>query len=167
VVLLYLLLMTSAILALWARRFPGALPQELELVAPASFLVFVIVFATYRLALVRARKYPAFKAFFQIGAALLFFMLLLPQAKRRYDATGGGLEGMLNHSDPEVRALAAEVAACRPEGAKYGSLLVKALRDPDERVRTQAHRSLVHLTGRDLGGPGDQAAVKAWGESFP
>ncbi len=164
--LLYLLLLASAALALWARRFPEALPQQLELMAPALFLVFVVVFALYRLKLVRARRYPAFKAFFQIGAAALFFTLLLPRAKNRYEGSVEGVEALLADSDARVRTLAAEVAGYRPDGARYGPLLVRALRDRDERVRDQAHRSLVRLNGSDLGGPNDEKAMSAWSERF-
>src|SRR5207253_2822728 len=46
---LYLLLVAAAVLALWARRWPGELPGHLEAVAPWLFLAFVLVFAIYRL----------------------------------------------------------------------------------------------------------------------
>lgn len=163
---LYLLLVASAILALGARRFPGLLPEKLEIVAPTLFLVFLICFALYRLAVVRAKRYPAFKAFFQIGAAVLFFTLLLPGAKNRYDGPVDEVEMLLSDGNPRVRALAAEVVRYRAEGLKYGPLLVRALRDDDPRVRQEAHRSLVILAGQDLGGPDDEQAVKAWEKRF-
>lgn len=164
---LYLLLAGSAVLALGARRFPGLLPERLELAAPTVFLVFLICFAFYRLALVRARKYPAFKAFFQIGAAALFLMLLLPSGKNRYERAVDELETLLSDSNPHVRALAAEVARHRPDGAKYGPSLVRSLRDADAQVREEAHRSLVRLSGGDLGGPDDEKAVESWEKRFP
>lgn len=163
---LYLLLVGSAVLALGARRFPGLLPEKLEIAAPTLFLVFLVCFALYRLALVRAKKYPAFKAFYQIGAAILFFTLLLPRAKNRYDIPVDELEMLLSDGNPQVRALAAEVVRHRPEGSKYGALLVRALRDADPHVRQEAHRSLVQLSGKDLGGPEDEAAVQAWERRF-
>ncbi|HXN41241.1 MAG TPA: HEAT repeat domain-containing protein [Myxococcaceae bacterium] len=164
---LYVLLASAAALALWARNFPGVLPRELAVAAPVAFFVFSVGFAIYRLRLVRAKKYPAFKAFFQIGAAFLFVMLLLPQPNPGYDATADHeLGALLEDPDWRVRALAAEVIRYRAGGAKYGSLLVRALSDPDARVREAAHRSLVFLNGRDLGTPEDGRAIKAWGERF-
>lgn len=164
---LYVLLVGSAALALWVREFPGFLPASLERAAPYVFAAFVACFAVYRLALVRARKYSAFKAFFQIGAAALFFMLLLPGAKRSYQAEGDALTELMGDPNPQVRALAVEVARHRPEPAKYGSLLVKALKDPDHQVRAEAHRTLVEITGTDLGAPSDEAALEAWGARYP
>jgi hypothetical protein len=164
---LYLLLVGSAALALWVRQAPNALPKGLAAASPWVFLVFLIGFATYRLVLVQARKYPAAKAFFQIGAAALFFMLLLPASKRTFDRPNDPVRALLVDSNAEVRALAAEVAGHRPDGAKYGHELVRALQDSDASVRDAAHRSLVKLTGVDLGSPEDAHALKAWGEKFP
>jgi len=117
--------------------------------------------------LVRAGKYPTSKAFFQIGAAVLFFTLLLPAAKSRYDLPLDDVEVLLTDDNPKVRALAAEVIGCRPEGSKHASQLVKALRDPDLQVRKQAHRSLVRLSGEDLGSGQNEAELKAWESRFP
>lgn len=163
---LYLLLVGSAAFALWVREFPGRLPVQLSRAAPWVFLVFVVCFAVYRLVLMRAAKYPAFKGFFQIGAALLFFMLLLPKAQHRFDNPQSELAGYLNDGDARVRRLAAEVARHRPEGKHLTSSLVTALDDPDDGVRAEAHRSLVAITGEDLGDPGQAGAVAAWGAKY-
>ena len=165
--LLYVMLASSAALSLLATHAPGALPQKLESIAPLAFVAFLVVFSLYRLRLVRDRKYPAFKALFQIGAGIIFLTLLLPAAKTRYEGKGEDLEALLLDGNPNVRALAAELARYRPEGSKYGAALVKALGDPDPRVREQAHRSLVRLAGRDLGSPDDEQAIKAWSARFP
>jgi HEAT repeats len=165
-VFLYALLIGTAALALWVREFPGVLAPGLEKAAPFVFLVFVGCFAAYRLALVSARKYPAFKAFFQIAAATLFFMLLLPSARRPYGQADDALAELLQDRNPKVRALAAEVARHRPDAPKYGSLLVRSLQDPDRHVRDEAHRSLVEIAGTDLGGPDSPTAVKAWEDRF-
>ncbi len=164
--LLYILLVGSAALALWVREFPGAVPIALARAAPWVFLAFILVFALYRFALVRAGKYPAAKAFFQVGAAMIFFMLLLPGSRVRYGGPQDPLAELMVDANPHVRALAAEVARYRPDGNKYGADLVKALRDPAPQVREEAHRSLVRITGQDLGGPEDPKALKAWGERF-
>ncbi|MGA9520802.1 MAG: HEAT repeat domain-containing protein [Myxococcaceae bacterium] len=164
--LLYVLLVGSAVLALWVREFPGAVPVALAKAAPWVFLAFILVFALYRFGLVREGKYPASKAFFQVGSALIFFMLLLPGSRVRYGEHRDPLTDLMLDANPRVRALAAEVAGYRPDGEKYGAELVKALRDPDPKVREEAHASLVRLTGQDLGRPDDPQALKAWGERF-
>ncbi len=125
------------------------------------------IFSGYRMVLVKDRKYPAGKAFFQIGAAALFFMLLLPWAKGRYQAPADAVELLFTDSSPTVRALAAEVARYRPDGRKYGHRLATALSDPIPAVREEAHRSLVTLSATDLGPPDDPSAVKAWREKYP
>jgi hypothetical protein len=163
---LYALLIGTAALALWAREFPSVLPPGLTKAAPFVFLVFVACFAAYRLALVSSHKYPAFKAFFQIAAATLFFTLLLPSARSTYRATDDELADLLRDPNPKVRALAAELARHRPDARKYGSLLVRSLHDRDQRVRHEAHRSLVEIAGTDLGDPENPAALKAWEDRF-
>lgn len=165
---LYALLVGSAALALWVREFPGALPVRLEQTAPYVFLAFLVCFAVYRLVLVRARKYSAFKAFFQIGAAAIFFMLLLPGARGTYmEEEDDDLLLLIQDANPTVRAAAAELARHRSNAAVYGASLARALRDPDPKVRTQAHRSLVAITGEDLGGPDQEGAKEAWEKRFP
>ena len=165
--LLYALLVGSAALALFGRQFPGRLSPGLSLAAPWVFLLFAVAFAAYRLRLVRAGKYGAFKGFFQIGAALLFFTLLLPSARNRYEEQSEGLTGLLLDGSPEVRQLAAEVARHRPEGLQYAPALVRCLRDPIPQVRQECHRSLVALTGQDLGAPADPAGIRAWEARYP
>lgn len=162
---LYLLLVLSAALALWVQQFPGVLPPGLSRAAPWVFLGFVVAFSVYRLGMVRANRYPAFKAFFQVGSAVLFFTLLLPRAKAPYEAPDS-LAVLMENADPDVRALAAEVVRYRPEGGQYGKLISLLLTDPDEEVRRQAHQSLVKIAGADLGPPSDPNAVKAWRERF-
>jgi HEAT repeat protein len=117
--------------------------------------------------MVQAKKYPAGKAFFQVGASALFFMLLLPGAKAPYDPPADGVEQLLSNGSPQVRALAAEVARYRADGRKYLPPLARALSDRDERVREEAHRSLVLLSGEDLGAPPDADAVRRWREKYP
>jgi len=161
---LYALLVASAALALWGRPLPnGALPS-LAAAAPWVFLAFTAVFAVYRLTLVRSKKYPASKAFFQVGTALIFFGLLSLRA-RPADAVDS-LKALMSDANPQVRALAAEVARYRVDGIRYGPDLVRALEDSDREVRREAHATLVRLAGQDLGGPEDPAAVRAWGERF-
>ena len=155
---LYLLLMGSAILAVGFKKFNAG---------PWVFLAFTICFAGYRMALIRAKKYPPFKAFFQVGAAFLFFMLLVLRTAPP-PGISDELASLFTHSDPKIRALAAEVAVHRPSKLKYTRLLVRALTDPDARVRQQAHRSLVEINQGQDAGDGDSVAGRmAWERRFP
>ncbi len=170
---IYLLLVASAALALWVRTDAGRVPLGVALAAPWVFLGFVAVFGFYRLGLVRAGKYPAAKAFVQVGGALIIFMLLLPSARFEFGQFKFGqtqpadVGRLLRDPNPTVRALAAEVAGYRPGGARSAPDLARALGDPDPRVREQAHASLVRLAGEDLGPASDPAAVKAWRDRYP
>jgi hypothetical protein len=172
-VAIYVLLVASAALALWVRTAAGRVPLGVALAAPWVFLGFVAVFGFYRLGLVRAGKYPAAKALVQVGGALIIFMLLLPSARFGFgqfqfgQTQSSDVRRLLRDPNPTVRALAAEVAGYRPDGARAAPELVKALSDPDPRVRDEAHASLVRLTGEDLGPASDKAAVKAWRERYP
>jgi hypothetical protein len=166
-VALYILLAAAAGLSFFGRRFPGRLPEEVERLTPLVFGVFIACFAVYRFGLANARKYPASKAFFQVGLAVAVFLLLLPSGRAPYAVTGTGLAEALADSNPRTRALAAELARYRPDGAHYVAALVAALSDPDPTVRTQAHASLVRLTGMDLGSPESPAALEAWRRRFP
>jgi hypothetical protein len=164
---LYTLLVATAGLAFFGRNFPGRLPEWIERLTPFVFAAFIVCFAVYRFGLANARKYPASKAFFQVGLAVVVFLLLLPSGRAPYAVTGTGLDEALVDPNPRTRALAAELARYRPEGAHYVAALVAALSDPDLTVRTQAHASLVRLTGVDLGSPEDPAALEAWRRRFP
>jgi hypothetical protein len=163
---LYTLLALSALLSFWAQESPGAVPTALGRAAPWFFLAFAGCFAVYRVVIVRARKYPAFKAFFQIGAALFFFVVLVSPRGKPADAGGDAWDALMADADPRVRALAVEVAGYRPGGSQYASRLVRALGDPDGAVRREAHAALVRMTGRDLGDPGQPAGLAAWQERY-
>ncbi len=164
---LYVLLLASAGIALWAQRTSNA-PTLVARSSPFIFLTFAVGFAAYRLALVMARRYSAFKAFFQIVLAVLFFMLLLfPQVVRPLGEGGLPMPAMLTDPDPKVRALAAEVAGWRrDDGAAV--MLVRLLEDGSPVVREAAHGALVRLNaGVDLGPADESPALAAWKERFP
>lgn len=167
-VVLYVLLVSSAALALWAQRNP-AVPEPLARWAPWLFLAFALGFAVYRLALVLSKRYSAFKAFFQIFMAALFFMLLLLPAVElpRPGGAQANLAADLGAGDARVRALAAEVAGWRGEVAQ-AARLVALLEDASPEVRAAAHAALVRLNGgADLGAADDAGARQAWRERFP
>lgn len=157
-VALYVLLVLSAGVAFFAQRNPGFDPRMAQ-VAPWVFLVFAIGFALYRVALVGARRYSPFKAFFQIFLAALFFLLLLFPGAQKPVAAGAGL---LGHADARVRAQAAELTGWRHD-LPAARLLPGLLDDESVEVRSAAHQALVRLNdGVDLG-----VQRNAWEQRFP
>jgi hypothetical protein len=159
---LYALLVGSALLALWAQQAPGA-PEPVSRFAPWAFLAFAIGFAGYRLALVMAKRYSAFKAFTQVLVAAMFFMLLLlPNLGQPVRVEAASVASLLSDPDPRVRALAAEVVGYRQTLGEAGAL-VPLLSDGAPAVREAAHGALVRLNGgADLG-----TDPAAWKERFP
>ncbi|MDX2008979.1 MAG: HEAT repeat domain-containing protein [Myxococcaceae bacterium] len=159
---LYALLVGSALLALWAQQTPGA-PEPVSRFAPWAFLAFAIGFAAYRLALVMAKRYSAFKAFTQVLVAAMFFMLLLlPNLGQPARVEAASVGALLNDADPRVRALAAEVVGYRQATSEAGAL-VGLLSDGTPAVREAAHAALVRLNGgADLG-----PEPAPWKERFP
>ena len=167
---LYALLVASAFLTLWAGREIGGreLPPRAAAAAPVLFAIFLVVFAVYRLALVRAKKYPAATGLFQIGLAALVWVLLLPGARQRIGREqGDDVQVLLRSSDSRVRALAAELAGYRRNPARYAPDLVDRLDDNDPAVRKAAHAALTRLLGTDVS-PGEEgpAAQQKWREAL-
>jgi hypothetical protein len=170
--LLYVLLLASAAATLTGIPVfeqavrEGRRPPAILMVAPALLAVFIALFALYRFALVRAGRYHAGKAFVQVGFMVLVLALLLPGSLERYRSAGVGrpvdLTRQLDSSDPEVRAVAAELARhrSRSDVLRYVPRLVALLDDPSSEVRRQARASLVSLAGRDVGGEGSGAAQR-------
>lgn len=144
--------------ALW---LPGAL-----------LAVFVAGFAVYRYALVRAGRYPAGKAFLQVGllglvAAVIAGIAIAPPPELEGDRGPVPLERPLVSTDASVRALAAEVVRSRPraEGLRHVPRLIQLVEDPSAVVRREARASLTALAGRDAGGEGPGASGR-WREAF-
>lgn len=178
-VALFVLLVASAALALWVERNAMTAPAVLVQLAPWIFLAFAVGFAVYRMSLVAARRYSAFKAFFQVGVTAIFFMLILPGPPKAQsvvlpkDRDWGTL---LQDPNPKVRALAAGLArfeirwsdaAVKQQHQAVAQALVAALEDEDPLVREEAHRTLVVLTGKDLGPAQSPEARQAWKAAVP
>jgi len=175
-VVLYVLLAGSALFTLIGgqvleqRVREGRLAQAALLVAPGLLLVFILLFAAYRYALVRTGHYHAGKAFVQVGLMLLVLTLLLPRSLERYQAAGTvrsvDLSRHLRAADPEARALAAELARHRERGEvmRYVPRLLELLEDASPEVRRQARATLQALAGSDAGGEGADAPARwrAW-----
>lgn len=170
---LFALLIASAALTLFA--FPelqravaaGRWPPATLAVGPALLALFVVGYAGYRIVLVRAGRYPAGKALVRIAlmAAVVGVVVGLVRVPQDGRAPGQGqveLERPLLSSDPEVRALAAEVARHRPraQALRVVPRLVALLEDRSPEVRRQARLSLVALAGRDVGGDGADAPAR-------
>ena len=158
---LYVLLVVSAFLTFWAGGdIAGlALPALLRGAAPVVFAVFVVVFAIYRISLVRARQYPAMTGLFQVGLTMLIWVLLFPSTRRLIMPARGrdDVAALLTSADPRVRSLAAEVAGYRADGSHYAARLIDRLDDADPRVRASARASLVKIAGIDAA-PGEEGA---------
>lgn len=166
---LYALLVASALLTFWAGGDIGGreLPRWAASAAPVLFAIFLVVFAVYRLALVRAKKYPAATGLFQIGLGALVWVLLLPGTRQHFGREPGDeVQVLLRSSDPHVRALAAEVAGYRG-AALYAVDLLERLDDGDPAVRSAAHAALVRIFGADVS-PGVEgpAAQRRWREAL-
>ncbi|MCA1825790.1 MAG: hypothetical protein ABR567_23185 [Myxococcales bacterium] len=161
---LYALLVLSALFTFWAGGDIAGhgLPSWTQVAAPTLFAVFLVVFAIYRFALVRARKYPAATGFFQVGLGALIWVMLLPGTRQKIappPASADSVPVLMTSSDARVRALAAELAGLRPHGSKYAAQLIDRLDDSDAAVRARAHESLVHIAGTDPG-----TSTDAWRE---
>ena len=161
---LYALLLLSALLTFWSGGDIAGkqLPRWTQVVGPTLFATFLVVFAIYRFALVRAKKYPAAIGFFQVGLGALIWVMLLPSTRQKFAAPAGAGDdvGVLMASpDARVRALAAELAGFRGK-AGYVGQLIERLDDSDPAVRLRAHGALVRLSGADLGA--DPEAWRSW-----
>jgi hypothetical protein len=168
---LYVLLVASALVSFWGggELFGRRVPHWAVSAAPTLFGIFLAVFSVYRIALVRARRYPAATGLFQIGLGALVVVLLLPGVRqgllRPPAGEGDAVPELISSPDPRVRALAAEVAGERSGGERYAALLLRSLDDPDEAVRASARAALTRLAGADVGaGLEEAAAARRWRE---
>jgi hypothetical protein len=159
---LYALLAASALFTFWAGgEMARALPAWMQRVAPTLFGVFLVIFTVYRLALVRARRYPAAIGFFQIGLGALIWVLLLPSIRQKigpHPSAADEVQALLGSGDARVRAMAAEVAGYRQDGSRYAAGLIDHLADGDAQVRHRARESLVRIAGFDAA-PGEEGAA--------
>ncbi len=176
---LFALLLASAALvvfglpALHRSVAAGRLPRAALAVPPVLVGAFVVGFAGYRLVLVRAGRYPAGKALVQIALMTLVLGIIARAAlvpaemAEPAGAASVGLSRPLASPDPDVRAIAAEVARHRPrrEALALVGSLSELLDDPSPSVRREAHATLVALAGRDVGGEGPGAAAR-WREHW-
>jgi hypothetical protein len=149
-------------------RWPPA-----TLAIPAALLaVFAVGYAAYRIALVRAGRYPAGRALVRIALVAAVVgaaagTVLVPPEAIPGDAAVD-LARPLRAPDPEARAVAAELVRFRPrrQALAYAGRLVELLDDGSPEVRRQARLSLIALAGgKDVGGRGPDSAAR-WREHF-
>jgi hypothetical protein len=176
-IVLYLLLLASAALSLLGLPVleqavhDGRSSPWVLMIPAVAFAAFVVLYAVYRFALVRAGRYHAGKAFVQVGLMALTLTLVVPGSLGRYRAaTAPGaapgaavdLAGPLASEDGATRALAAEVVRHRgrDEALRHVPRLIELLDDPAPEVRHQAERSLAALAGEEPGGGG--RAAERW-----
>ena len=152
---LYVLLVLSALFTFWSGGAVAgrSLPRWTQSVAPTIFAVFLAIFAVYRFALMRAKKYPVAIGLFQIGLGALIWVLLLPSTRQKIGPPPAGVDelpALMASPDSRVRALAVEVAGYRHDPRSVPEL-IERLGDADKTVRERAHTALVRLAGTDAG----------------
>jgi hypothetical protein len=172
---LFALLLVSAALTLFGvpqlqrAVAEGRWPPIALALPPALLAIFIVGYAAYRIVLVRAGRYTAGKAMVQVAVMLLVLGVVAGVVLVPPERAPGQLPVDLRHplasSDPEVRALGAELARHRPraEALAVAPRLADLVEDPAPEVRRQAHASLVALAGADVGGTGPGAASR-WRE---
>jgi hypothetical protein len=145
----------------------GRWPRAALAIGPALLLAFLVGFVVYRLALVRAGRYPAGKALVRIALTAAVVGAVAGILRLPPDGSAAGhapvdLARQLRASSPEARAMAAELVRHRPAGEAlaHADRLVALLDDPSPEVRRQARQSLAALAGGDAGGEGPDAAER-------
>jgi hypothetical protein len=143
----------------------GRWPRAALAGPPTVLALFLVGFAAYRLALVREGRSGAGKSLVQVAVLFLVFAVVAGVALRPIERPAGqaaSLARPLGSTDPDVRALAAEVARYRPpeDVRPVAGRLAELLDDPTPEVRRQAHAALVSLAGADVGGEGPGAAAR-------
>jgi hypothetical protein len=167
---LYVLTVLSAIAALFLEPAlagavsRGAISPHWLFTAIGIYGVFFLAYAVDRFMLVRRRRYPAGKAFFQVAFGLVFGLLLLPSTIGDYASRAPtGLERLLAHPDAEVRAVTVEALGFRGPSKEHIALLLARLKDRDPRVEHAARTVLAKWSGRS---PDDTAGIHAWASAL-
>ena len=137
---------------IWQSWRDGNLPDWVPLLLPGTFTAFVAVFIVDRWLMVRRHRYPVSRALFQVGFALLFLTLLLPQQAselKQLKATEAGARGpaleLLSHTDASVRAAACGLLLGRYPPEVYVKVQELAHADGVQEVRTQCTEALERL----------------------
>lgn len=161
IVVFVMLVMSACVSLVWGETLwlafrAGELPLWAPLLAPATFVAFMIVFFADRWIAVQRGHYPASRAMFQVGFAVLFFTLLLPQHALEspmrdapIDAHADNLEPslvLMRHPDEEVRLAACELVHGQISHEVFASVTDVAHNDSVERVRQACTTALSRVT---------------------
>jgi hypothetical protein len=167
---LYVLTVLSAIAALFLEPAlagavsRGAISPYWLFTAIGIYGIFFLAYAVDRFLLVRRRRYPAGRAFFQVAFGLVFGLLLLPSTIGDYAGRApAGLERLLAHPDPEVRAITVEAIGFRGPSKEHIALILARLEDRDPRVERAARMVLGKWSGLS---PDDAAGLRAWASAL-
>lgn len=167
-ILLYVLLALTAAAVLFLQPALGGAVKRGAISSVWLFLpmtlfgLFFLAYAVDRVLLVKRRRYPTGRAFFQIAFGVLFALLLLPSTIADFnDRHAVGLRRYLLHPDARVRVLAVEAMGYRGRDEAHTHIedLVSRLDDRDQRVRRAATDVLVSWSGKN---PEDTAGIRAW-----
>jgi hypothetical protein len=138
----------------------GALASGWLFLPIALYGVFFLVYAVDRWLLVRRRRYPAGRAFFQVAFGLLFALLLLPSTIGDWNLRQPeGEERLLTHPDATVRKVAIEARGFRGFAPAEVPALAARLKDQDPGVRAAAALVLGRWSGKN---PEDVDGIRAW-----
>lgn len=167
-VALYVLTVLSAAAALFLEPAlagavaRGAISPLWLFTAIGIYGVFFLAYAVDRWVLVRRRRYPAGKAFFQVAFGLVFGLLLLPSTIGDYSSRPTqGIDRLLAHPDAEVRLVAVEALGFRGPSAAHAERLIARLRDRDPRVESAARAVLERWSAAR-----DTAGIHAWASAL-
>lgn len=165
-VLLFVLTAFSAAAALFVepaladavRR--GAVGRSWLFLPLGLYALFFLAYAVDRAILVKRRRYPAGRAFFQLAFGAVFALLLLPSTIEAWGHQApSGHPRLLTHPDPEVRVASLhELGFFGPDDVRVGEVTAK-LEDGHPAVRRAAAEVLARWSGRD---EGDLPGLKAW-----
>lgn len=138
----------------------GALRPHWMFLPLSLFAVFFLLYGLDRWILVRRRRYPAGRAFFQVAFGLIFALLLLPTTIREWD-TGRprGVERLLRHPDAEVRRVVVESLGFRGASAPAAKRLLVMLEDEAPQVREATLKVLAEWSGQEIE---DVAGIRTW-----
>ena len=163
---LYVLTVATAAVALFIQpALSGAVQRgalrPLWMFLPVSlFVVLFLLYAIDRWILVKRRRYPAGRAFFQVAFGLIFALLLLPNTIREWNTRRPqGMERLLGHPDPEIRRVTVEALGFRERQPQFVDWVVAMLDDEDPEVRRAAQRVLALWSGHEIA---DVAGIRAW-----
>jgi hypothetical protein len=162
---LYVLLVLSAAAALFLEPAlagaiaRGAISPLWLFTGIGIYGLFFAVYVVDRLMLVKFRRYPPGRAFFQIAFGSVLALVLLPSTIRDYAARPAGHQRLLAHPDPEIRQIAVEALLLRGPTRDNVSHALERRRDRDPRVREAATRVLSRWSGR---AEEDTAGIESW-----